>query len=157
MSQAAQLKSFKPPGGKQFVALLVPQKLPPQGCACSAAAWPRRPPACTCFLLCECSATCGCPPAARALRHWGPAAARHPPRSEGEGAAPGGVIPGAAFAQDYHWVREYHGKVRLDDTGTTFVFRFAGDGTVQVRGWGRRGQGIGGGGGAAGRAALPVR
>lgn len=40
-------------------------------------------------------------------------------------------MPGAAFSGDYDWVREYLGTVRLDDTGGTFLFRFADDGTVR--------------------------
>ncbi|PRW33241.1 RNA polymerase II-associated factor 1-like protein [Chlorella sorokiniana] len=75
MRQAAQLKSFKPASGKQFVALLVPPR-PPQ---------------------------------------------------EGDVAADSGNYPGGLFAQDYQWVREYNTSIRVDDKGTTFLFRFAGD------------------------------
>ncbi|KAI7839176.1 hypothetical protein COHA_007066 [Chlorella ohadii] len=75
MRQAAQLKSFRPASGKQFVALLVPPRPPQQGDA-----------------------------------------------EEGSG-----NFPGTLFAQDYQWVREYNTSIRVDDKGTTFLFRFAGD------------------------------
>ncbi|KAL4421193.1 hypothetical protein ABPG77_010068 [Micractinium sp. CCAP 211/92] len=79
-SQAHQLKSFRPPKGQQFVALLVPQALPPPG--------------------------------------------------DDELSARGG-IPARALVRDYHWVREYTGAARLDDRASTYLFRFADDGTVR--------------------------
>ncbi|EFN52725.1 hypothetical protein CHLNCDRAFT_138263 [Chlorella variabilis] len=78
--QAMQLKSFKPATGPQFVALLVPKKLPEAG--------------------------------------------------DDELSASGG-IPGPQLAREYHWVREYQPHPRLDEKSTTYLFRFAGDGTVQ--------------------------
>lgn len=79
-TQAHQLKSFRPPKGQQFVALLVPQTLPPPG--------------------------------------------------DDELSARGG-IPGRALVRDYHWVREYTGAARLDDRASTYLFRFADDGTAR--------------------------
>ncbi|KAI3431753.1 hypothetical protein D9Q98_004795 [Chlorella vulgaris] len=56
---------------------------------------------------------------------------KHMPEPGDDPLSAAGGIPGELLARQYKWVREYQPQPRLDEKSTTYLFRFAEDGTVQ--------------------------